>query len=80
MWHPKPSIRGIGKSLLAAAEAMARQRGVEELHLESTRTAEAFYRRNGVQPSGPVQVWADLRALPTGKSLISLHPLGQPEH
>lgn len=78
--RPEALHRGIGKSLLAAAEAMARQRGVEELHLESTRTAEAFYRRNGFQPSGPVQFWAGLQALPMHKSLIPLHPLGQPEH
>lgn len=77
---PEALHRGIGKSLLAAAEAMARQRGVEELHLESTRTAEAFYRRNGFQPSGPVQVWAELQALPMSKSLIPIHPLGRPEH
>ncbi len=70
--------RGIGRSLLHAAEDLARGRGIEELHLESTRTAEAFYLRNGFQPSGPVKLWAGMQALPMskhlGKALGDSHP------
>lgn len=63
--------RGIGRSLLRAAENLARGGGVEELHLESTRTAEAFYLRNGFRPSGPVRLWAGMQAFPMSKHLHS---------
>ncbi|AVS82845.1 N-acetyltransferase [Paracidovorax avenae] len=61
--------RRIGRSLLHAAENLTRGRGIEELHLESTRTAEAFYLRHGFQPSGPVKLRAGMQALPMSKHL-----------
>jgi hypothetical protein len=37
--------------------------------LESTRTAEAFYRRQGYEPSAAVQSWNGLQAQPMRKRL-----------
>ena len=50
-------------------EAHARGVGLEALGLESTRTAEAFYRRHGYVPHGAVQTWAGLQAQPMRKVL-----------
>ena len=61
--------QGIGRALLLKAEAHARGEGVITLSLDSTRAAEAFYRRNGYEPSGPVQSWAGLVAQPMRKHL-----------
>jgi hypothetical protein len=47
----------------------ARDAGLDALALESTRTAEPFYRHHGYEPSGPVQHWAGLQALPMRKPL-----------
>ena len=38
--------------MLAALETEARARGISALELESTRTARAFYRRNGYVETG----------------------------
>jgi GNAT superfamily N-acetyltransferase len=54
---PEALHQGVGRALLLKAEAHARGEGVITLSLDSTRTAEAFYRRNGYEPSGPVQAW-----------------------
>ncbi|WP_426304549.1 GNAT family N-acetyltransferase [Acidovorax facilis] len=59
--------RGVGHALLREAEAHARQSRLAALGLESTRTAEAFYRRNGYEPAGAVQSWAGLQAQPMRK-------------
>lgn len=50
-----PSVRftGAGKALLAAIEHHAARSGIKALRLESTRTARAFYLRNGFVPEGP---------------------------
>lgn len=61
--------QGVGGALLRAAEAGARQAGLTELALESTRTAQAFYLRKGYVPAGAVQAWAGLRAQPMRKRL-----------
>lgn len=61
---PEALHQGVGRALLLKAEAHARREGVITLSLDSTRTAEAFYRRNGYEPSGPVQAWAGLVAQP----------------
>ncbi|RZJ09102.1 MAG: GNAT family N-acetyltransferase [Acidovorax sp.] len=66
---PEALHQGMGRALLWEAEAHARQAGVAALQLESTRTAEAFYRRNGFEPSGPPQAWAGLQAQPMRKLL-----------
>lgn len=66
---PDALHQGVGRALLAAAEAHARQAGLAALGLESTRTAEAFYRRNGYEPAGALQSWAGLQAQPMRKVL-----------
>ncbi len=66
---PQALHQGVGRALLMAAEAGARQAGIAALALESTRTAEAFYRRHGYEPAGAVQAWAGLQAQPMGKRL-----------
>jgi GNAT superfamily N-acetyltransferase len=66
---PQALHQGVGRALLLAAEAGARQAGIAALVLESTRTAEAFYRRHGYEPAGAVQAWAGLQAQPMCKRL-----------
>ena len=50
-------------------EAHAREAGLATLDLESTRTAEPFYRRHGYVPHGVAQTWAGLQAKPMRKRL-----------
>ena len=66
---PDALHQGVGRALLVAAEAHARQAGLAVLGLESTRTAEPFYRRNGYKPAGALQSWAGLQAQPMRKVL-----------
>lgn len=66
---PEALHQGVGRALLHQAEAHARKAGVTALALDSTRTAEAFYRRNGFAPVGAVQAWAGLKAQPMRKAL-----------
>lgn len=49
---PEVLHRGVGKALLAGAEAQARAWGVSKLRLHSTATALDFYRRNGYLSAG----------------------------
>lgn len=44
---PEAQHAGIGKALLRAAEAQAREWGISVLRLHSTATARDFYARNG---------------------------------
>lgn len=66
---PEALHQGVGRALLLGAEAHARQLGLAAVGLESTRTAEDFYRRHGYEPSGALQVWAGLQAQPMRKVL-----------
>ena len=66
---PQALHQGVGRALLLAAEEGARQAGIAALVLESTRTADAFYRRHGYEPAGAVQAWAGLQAQPMCKRL-----------
>jgi GNAT superfamily N-acetyltransferase len=66
---PEVLRQGVGRGLLVAAEAGARDAGLDALALETTRTAEPFYRHHGYVPCGPVQHWAGLQALPMRKPL-----------
>ena len=66
---PEALHQGVGRALLHEAEAHARRAGVAVLGLESTRTAQAFYLRNGYEPAGAVQAWAGLQAQPMRKML-----------
>jgi len=66
---PEAIHQGVGRALLRQAEGHARKVGLSALGLESTRTAEHFYRRNGYVPHGAVQTWAGLQAQPMRKAL-----------
>jgi len=66
---PEALHRGVGRALLQHFEAHARDVGLATLDLESTRTAEPFYRRHGYVPHGVVQTWAGLQAQPMRKVL-----------
>lgn len=66
---PEALHQGVGRALLLQAESHVRRAGAVALALDSTRTAEAFYRRNGFEPSGTVREWAGLQALPMCKRL-----------
>ena len=54
---PNARFRGVSRTLLAALEARAAERGAGACRLESTETAYRFYRANGYAEDGP----------PTGK-------------
>ncbi len=49
---PTAGRKGVGKALLAKLEATARERGVEQLWLHSSLSAEAFYIANGYIDDG----------------------------
>ena len=66
---PEALHRGVGRALLQNIEAHAREAGLATLDLESTRTAEHFYRRHGYVQHGAVQTWAGLQAQPMRKVL-----------
>ncbi len=50
-------------------ESLAQGAGLQQIELESKRTAYDFYIRNGYAPSGPPQDWAGMRAFPMRKPL-----------
>lgn len=68
-----PEIRflGVGKALLAELESKARDLGLEALRTYSTRTARAFYKRNGFQPAGTADSWHGTESYPMAKALGS---------
>lgn len=66
---PEALHQGVGRALLQHVETHAREVGLTTLDLESTRTAEHFYRRHGYVPHGGVQTWAGLQAQPMRKVL-----------
>ena len=50
---PEQQGSGIGASLMAAIEGLARTDGVRALSVASSTTAEGFYRKLGFAPVGP---------------------------
>ena len=68
---PEARFKGIGKSMLQALEAHARETGVEILRLESTRTALPFYERNGYRQAGPAAPTLGVTAHPMAKPIQS---------
>lgn len=66
---PEALHKGTGQRLLSFVESLARDTGLHQIELESTRTAYDFYIRNGYAPSGPPQYWAGMRAFPMRKPL-----------
>lgn len=69
---PEARFTGLGKAMLAALESQAVQAGTAVLHLRSTRTASAFYLRNGFAPTGPALPAFGLEALPMNKALATM--------
>jgi predicted enzyme related to lactoylglutathione lyase/GNAT superfamily N-acetyltransferase len=68
---PEGLHRGVGSQLLAAMEAEAKRLGHAEIILNSTITAQAFYKRHGYLPDGPSTFWGKIRCFPMRKSLIT---------
>lgn len=64
---PEVLFSGVGKALLAGLEAKARDLGLDELDLHSTRTAYAFYQRNGFEASGQPDVIEGIAGFPMNK-------------
>lgn len=69
---PEVRFRGAGKAMLQAIELWATASGVSKLKLESTRTALAFYRRNGFQKRGPVVRFAGMEGQPMFKQVTAV--------
>ncbi|WP_322469719.1 GNAT family N-acetyltransferase [Hydrogenophaga sp. SNF1] len=66
---PEARFTGLGKALLQTLERRAAAQGLSTLRLDSTRTAEAFYRRNGFLPTGPAVQAFGLRGQPMSKAV-----------
>lgn len=60
---------GTGKALLAELESRARELELGELRLHSTKTARAFYTRNGYESSGAAHLWHGIECYPMVKYL-----------
>lgn len=68
---PEARFTGVGKALLAELQSKARALGRSELRLNSTKTAHAFYLRNGFTDSGPSATWRGIGCTPMIKALGS---------
>ena len=60
---------GVGRAMLAALEAEATRRGLDELTLGSTETAHRFYLRLGFVDTGPARRGRFITAYPMRKTL-----------
>jgi len=61
--------QGIGKELLHAMEDWAKQHGINEILLNSTKTAREFYKRNRYAENGPPDNEFVVTAYPMRKKL-----------
>ena len=50
--HPEFAGLGVGSGLLAFAETVLRERGIETVRLDSSVNAEEFYLHRGYEPTG----------------------------
>jgi GNAT superfamily N-acetyltransferase len=66
---PDRQGRGVGRALLGFVEELARQRGIEELHLSSSLTAMGFYERLGYRKTGAASGGRFSRTVEMTKSL-----------
>ena len=71
---PEVRFSGVGKALLAQLELDGWKRGLGELRLHSTKTARAFYTRNGFEYSGSPESWCGLECYPMVKTLGTQSP------
>ena len=69
--QPESFRRGVGRALMQDLEGWLRIRGVQHVHLNSTRTAEAFYRHLGYQQAAPPGHSTGLQTVPLQKPLSS---------
>ncbi len=68
--HPEHARRGVGRALIDALEARAREAGLMRLHLDSTITAAPFYEAMGYRRCGnPSPSFAGTDACPYDKRL-----------
>ncbi|MBV4488277.1 GNAT family N-acetyltransferase [Pseudomonas sp. SWRI153] len=67
--QPESFRRGAGRALMHNLEGWLRVRGVQHVHLNSTGTAEAFYRHFGYRQAAPPLVSRGLQTLPMHKPL-----------
>ena len=72
---PEVHLKGVGKSMLHAMEAHAVSTGAITMRLESTRTALAFYARNGYVPVGAAVNIFGMEGQPMAKSLPAKEPV-----
>jgi len=70
---PSARFKGVGKALLGVVEDHVTRAGVDALHLESTRTARAFYLRNGFTPEGSPILAFGIEGQPMRKQLRAEH-------
>jgi GNAT superfamily N-acetyltransferase len=68
---PEALHRGVGRAVLGSLERLAAASGASALRLESTRTAMAFYGRNGFESCGPPVVFAGMEGYPLSKRLMA---------
>jgi GNAT superfamily N-acetyltransferase len=74
---PDARFRGVSKAMLAALEAMARERGAERCTLVSTETARRFYRSAGYVEQAPqASRFGDKASYPMAKSLAMAQERG----
>jgi GNAT superfamily N-acetyltransferase len=66
---PTARFRGVSSALLAAMEAAARKNGNARCALDSTLTAQRFYKKHGYVDSGPPREKHGLRTFPMAKVL-----------
>jgi len=67
--QPESFRRGVGRALMQDLEGWLCVRGVQHVHLNSTRTAEAFYRHLGYQQAAPPGHSTGLQTVPLHKPL-----------
>ncbi len=70
---PECLYQGVGRQLLSEIETRSAALGIANLRLESTRTAQQFYRRNGFVPVGLALQWGGMEAQPMVKPLTASH-------
>ena len=68
---PDARFAGVSTALLDALEAWARAAGLAECVLDSTRTAERFYRARGYEPVGADDLTMRKRLVPAGRSALA---------
>jgi len=71
---PEARYTGVGKALLAELVNKANSLGLDELRLNSTKTAHEFYLRNGFSDAGPSTEWHGIGCIPMVRALRTHWP------